>query len=222
MLDFVLYMVFSILETSAMFYLAFKVFKIDVYPKEILFAGALMAFVSYVLRNDYGLILTDVAIQYLLTFCFLWLLFRIHIFYAAIMTGLTYLSYMLIQSTCYFLMKLTGLYSIEFPFLSVGVYILQLISVVLTIIIGFNIGKHRKGFDFVPDKQNVKVKIALREIKIFILSAPAIFIVILMLILTQRYSQYFFLMPMLYGILLYAYLYLSYKKDRTDDEFISL
>lgn len=80
MLDFVLYMVFSILETTAMFYLAFKVFKIDVYPKEILFAGALMAFVSYVLRNDYGLILTDVAIQYLLTFCFLWLLFRIHIF----------------------------------------------------------------------------------------------------------------------------------------------
>lgn len=221
MLDFVLYMVFSILETTAMFYLAFKVFKIDVYPKEILFAGALMAFVSYVLRNDYGLILTDVAIQYLLTFCFLWLLFRIHIFYAAIMTGLTYLSYMLIQSTCYFLINFTFLTSAEPPFMTSSVYILQVISAALTIFIGFYIGKHRKGFDFVPDKQNVKVKIAHREIKIFILSAPSIFFVILMMILTQRYSQFFFLIPVVNFILLYAYLYLSYKKDRTSHEFIS-
>lgn len=80
MLDFVLYMVFSILETSAMFYLAFKVFKIDVYPVEMIFASTIMAFVSFVLRNDYEMVLTDVLFQYLLTFCFMWLLFRIHIF----------------------------------------------------------------------------------------------------------------------------------------------
>ncbi|NQX44952.1 hypothetical protein HQN87_06390 [Paenibacillus tritici] len=221
MLDFVLYMVFSILETYAMFYLAFKVFKIDIYPKEMLFAGVLMAFVSYVLRNDYELILTDVALQYLLTFCFLWLLFRIHIFYAVSMTGLTYLAYMLIQSTSYFILKLTGLYYLDLPYTTMGVFILQFISAISAMITGFYIGKKRKGFDFVPDKQNVKVNIELREIKIFILSAPSLIFVILMVILTQRYSQYFFLMPMVYAVLLYAYLYLSYKKDRTHNEFIS-
>lgn len=72
-----------------------------------------------------------------------------------------------------------------------------------------------------PDKQNVKVKIEQREIKILILSAPSLIFVILLVILTEKYSQYFFLMPMIYAVLLYAYLYLSYKKDRTHNEFIS-
>ncbi|MEK3902153.1 hypothetical protein [Paenibacillus sp. FSL R7-0179] len=222
MLDFVLYMVFSILETYAMFYLAFKVFKIDIYPVEIVFAGTIMAFVSYALRIDYKMVLTDVFIQYLLTFCFFWLLFRIHVFYAAIMTGLAYLSYMLIQSTCYFIINSTFLYSVKPPFTAISVYVLQSISVLLTSVIGFYIGKYRKGFDFVPDKQNVKVTIANREINIFLLSAPSIFLVILMMILTQKYSQFFFLIPVINAILLYAYLYHSYKKDRTQDEFISL
>lgn len=221
MLDFVLYMVFSILETSAMFYLAFKVFKIDIYPVEIIFASTLMAFLSYVLRHDYKMVLTDVAVQYLLTFCFLWLLFKIHVFYAAIMTGLAYLAYMLVQSTCYFLLKISGVYYIDIPFVPDNVYLLQLISAALTIIIAYSVGKQRKGFDFVPDKQNYKVNIAFREIKLFILSAPALLIVIVMLILAQKYSQYFFLIPVIYAVLLYAYLYLSYKKDRTQDEFIS-
>ncbi|MEK3878718.1 MULTISPECIES: hypothetical protein [unclassified Paenibacillus] len=221
MLDFVLYMVFSILETSAMFYLAFKVFKIDVYPVEMIFASTLMAFVSFVLRNDYEMVLTDVFFQYLLTFCFIWLLFRIHIFYAVSMTGLTYLAYMFIQSSCYLFMKLIGLYQVGLPYTSIAVYVLQFISATAAITIGTYIGKKKKGFDFVPDKQNVKVKIEQREIKILILSAPSLIFVILLVILTEKYSQYFFLMPMIYAVLLYAYLYLSYKKDRTHNEFIS-
>ncbi|MHA6530738.1 hypothetical protein [Paenibacillus sp. BAC0078] len=221
MLEFVLYMVFSVLETYAMFYLAFKVFKIDMYVKETIFASLLMGFISYVLRHDYGLILTDVVIQYLLTFFFMWLLFRIHIFYAAIMNGLTYLSYMLIQSTCYLIMKFTGLYSLNFPFTSVGIYILQVASAVTALIIASFISRGRRGFDFVPDKQNEKVKIRSREVKIFAFSVPSIFIVLLMLSLTKNYSQFFFLMPLAYGILLYGYLSLSYIKDRSDDELIS-
>lgn len=114
MLDFSIYMLFSVLETFAMFLLAFRVFKIDLYITEMIFASLIMAFVSFVLRHDYGMVLTDIVIQYLLTFCFLWLLFRLHIFYAAIMTGLTYLSYMLLQSTCYLIMNITGFYSLTF------------------------------------------------------------------------------------------------------------
>ncbi len=168
-----------------------------------------------------GLILTDVVIQYLLTFFFLWLMFRIQIFYSAIMNGLTYLSYMLIQSTCYFILSLTGMYSLTYPFTSVGVYILQIISATSAILIGSFVGKRRLGFDFVPDKQNEKVQIRLREIKIFALSIPSIFIVLFMIILTKHYSRFFFLMPLAYGIPLYIYLFLSFKKDRSDNELFS-
>lgn len=44
MLDFVLFIILSVLESSALFYLGFKLFKIDLYSKEIIFAGIIMAF----------------------------------------------------------------------------------------------------------------------------------------------------------------------------------
>lgn len=137
------------------------------------------------------------------------------------MTGLTYLAYMFIQSSCYFIMKIIGLYIPSIPYATIGIYIIQFISALSAIFIGVYIGKKKKGFDFVPDKQNIKVKIETREIKIFILSAPSLIFVVLMVDLAQKYWQYFFLMPMIYAVLLYAYLYLAYKKDRMHNEFIS-
>lgn len=220
MLEFVLYMVFSVIETFAMFFLAFRVFKIDLYIVEIFFASIIMGFISYVLRYNYGLMMTDIVIQYLLTFFFMWLLFKIHVFYASTMTGLAYLSYMLIQSVCYLLMNLTGLYSLQYPFQTVGVYLLQTISATITILIAIYISKRRKGFDFVPDKQNDRIILRSREIILFLLSVPSLFVVLLMVFFSQQYTEFFFLMPLAYGILLYGYLYFSYKKDSSEDELI--
>ncbi|CAM4504492.1 hypothetical protein [Paenibacillus typhae] len=220
MLDFSIYMFFSVLETFAMFLLAFRVFKIDLYITEMIFASLIMGFVSFVLRHDYGLILTDVVIQYLLTFCFFWLLFRIHIFYAAIMTGLAYLSYMLLQSTCYLIMNFTGFYSLNLLYPTMGVNSLQIVSALTTLLIAYYIRKQRKGFDFVPDKQNKKIRIQSHEFILFALTLPCVVIVIFMINLSEHYSGYFFLMPLSYGALLYSYLYLSYKKDRSENEHI--
>lgn len=221
MLDFILFMVFSFMETFAMFFLAFRVFKIDLYIVELIFASTIMAFISFVLRHDYGLMMTDIVIQYLLAFSFIWLLFRIHVFYAAIMTGLSYLTYMLIQSTCYLLMNATGLYSLSFPFMTSGVYLLQIVSATLTFSIASYVNKRRKGFDFVPDKQNGKIKIQSREVVIFGLSVPSLFIVLLMIFLSEHYTDFFLIMPIAYGILLYGYLYFSNKKDLNENEIIS-
>ncbi|MDF9840458.1 hypothetical protein M2105_001457 [Paenibacillus sp. PastF-1] len=214
MLDFSIYMFFSVLETFAMFLLAFRVFKIDLYIIEIIFASLIMAFVSFVLRHDYSMALTDVVIQYLLTFCFLWLLFRIHAFYATIMTGLMYLSYMLLQSVCYLIMNFTGFYSLPFPYTTMGVNILQCISASLTIFISFYINKHRKGFDFVPDKRSVRVQINSKEFILFALTLPSLLIIIFIFQISRQYSSFYFFLPLAYGALLCAYLYLSYKKDR--------
>lgn len=69
-MDFVLFLAFSILETCSMFYMLFRIFKIDLYPKEFIFVGFILGFFSYVLRHDYNLVLVDIAFQYILTFCF--------------------------------------------------------------------------------------------------------------------------------------------------------
>ncbi|WP_189024712.1 hypothetical protein [Paenibacillus albidus] len=219
MVDFMLYMGLSILETTAMLFLTFKIFKIDIYMKEILFAGIIMAFISYVLRHDYGLAQVDILTQYILAFCFIWLLFRTHIFYAAIMNGLSYLCYTLIQSTYLLTMNLTGFFHLKFPSVTGSTYLLQILPAVTTIIIGLYIGKKRKGFDFVPDKPYGRIIINKRDIILFAVSVPSVILVLAMIYLAEHYSQFFFLIPLMYGIILNVYLRISYKKDRGDYEF---
>lgn len=144
MLDFVLFIILSVLESSALFYLGFKLFKIDLYSKEIIFAGIIMAFFSYVLRYDYQLAELDVLVQYTLIICFLWLLFRIHIFYAFIMTAIAYQSYLLIQSLLYLIIDYTGMYGLKYPTISTGIYLLQILTATITFIIANYVGKKEK------------------------------------------------------------------------------
>ncbi|MFC3745743.1 hypothetical protein [Paenibacillus sp. GCM10012306] len=216
MLDFVLFMIFSVVESSTLFYFAFKVFKIDLYVKEIIFAGIIMAFFSYTIRIVYGLAEIDILVQYILVFCFLWQLFRIHIFYAAIMTGLAYQSYMFIQSLIFLILNRTLVTTIHIPTNSIRTYSLQCLSALVVFSIAFYVGKKRKGFDFIPDKPDGKINTNRSEKILFVLSFPSITVVVLMLYLFNNLSPYFNLMPLFYAIILYGYLYLSRKKNFGD------
>ncbi|MCL6606330.1 MAG: hypothetical protein K6T94_25975, partial [Paenibacillus sp.] len=214
-MDFLLYLAFSVLETYALFFMAFKLFKIDLYPKEMLFSSLIMGFFSYVLRNDYGLIQVDLFLQFILIFCFMWMLFKIHFFYAAIMTGITYQAYSLIQTLYYFLLNKTTLFSIDFNFVAqFPVYLLQTLSATTAIIIGTYISKKRKGFDFVPDKPTGRINITTREKVLFSLNLPSILIVLSTMYFSEHLMQYYFIIPLSYALVLYSFLYLSYKKDR--------
>ncbi|MCE3202093.1 hypothetical protein [Paenibacillus sonchi] len=217
MLEFVLFMVFSVLESSALFYLGFKIFKIDLYPKEILFAGVIMAFFSHYIRVNNGFAALDVLTQYLLVFCFLWLLFRIHVFYSAIMTAMTYLSYMLFQSTIYLLMISIHIFSLQLHGISIGVYFMQLISAVSIFVVGYHIGKKRKGFDFIPDKPDEKIVIGKHEVILFLLSFPSIVLVFLMIYFFESYPKFFIVVPLFYLVLLFGYINFSFKKNRGEE-----
>lgn len=214
MQDFVIYVLLSAIESISLFYLAFKIFKIDQYVKEMIFAGLIMGFFSYFTRDIYGMANVDVFLQYILIFCFFWILFRIHIFYAVIMTGMAYQAYMLVQSLLYLIISATGTYELHFPTITVGISLLQLSSAAAVVSIGYIIGKKRKGFDFVPDKPDGKIQVGSREKILFALTIPSILVVMLMLYLVQHLYQYFFLVPLLYALLLFGYLYHSNKKDR--------
>ncbi|BCG60058.1 hypothetical protein PUR_34830 [Paenibacillus sp. URB8-2] len=216
-MDFVLFLAFSILETCSMFYMLFRIFKIDLYPKEFIFVGFILGFFSYVLRHDYNLVLVDIAFQYILTFCFLWLLFRIHIFYSTIMTGMAYQAYFLIQSLYYLILNLSNFYSLN-SFYTISTYILQTVSAITAFLIGRYISKKRKGFDFIPDKPNGKIPIMTREKILFALSLPSILLFPLIYSFATNHLDYFILLPISYGFLLYVYIYFSYKKDRGDNE----
>lgn len=212
-----LYIGFSVLETYAMFYFMFKVFKIEIYPVQMIFSSVIMAFISYVLRDEYGVPQIDVFVQMLLMFLFVWMMFRIHIFYATILTGVSYQFYMLLQTAYYYIMQQAGLFDTKIPYiLSSSVFILQTLSAATAFFIGWIVYKNRKGFDFVPDKPNGRIFIHFRDKVLFALIIPSFFIIAATMYLAE-YSDLFHLVPFIYGAILFFYIYLSYKKDWTDE-----
>ncbi|OMD83791.1 hypothetical protein BSK49_23450 [Paenibacillus odorifer] len=221
MLDFILFMIFSILETYAMFFLAFKIFKIDLYHKEMVFASFIMGFCSYTIRINYGMFPLDIFSQYALMFCFMWMLFRIHPFYASILTGMTYQAYLVIQTSLMYLLNSVIIMPLNIlnP-ITKNMITMQVLSALTAILIGKYVGHKRIGYDFVPDKPDVKIKPTTNEKILFALNLPTIIVVTSLNYFFE--SRFFFIIPFLYGILLWGYLYFSYKKDRNNYEsFIS-
>jgi hypothetical protein len=214
-MDIATYYFFSFLETLAMLYLMFCIFKIEFLPIHMTFASIIMAFASHVIRTVYLLPDLDVLIQMLLMFCFVWLLFRIHIFYATIMTGMAYQAYMFIQTTYYYIMDSLGAFNDNLP--SVFAYstnILQTVSAFTAFVLGWWIYKKRKGFDFVPDRPRGHLTLKKRDTILFILNVPAFVIITFTMYLTFHFQQVYIIIPLIYALMLYSYLYIAYKKDR--------
>lgn len=219
MRDFVLYMVFSVIESSAMFYLAFKIFKIDIFFKEIVFAGCIMGFISYALRHEYGIPDVDQAVQFLLFFLFIWMLFRIHVFYATILAGMTSQLYLAVQTVYYFLMAKIGVFESTIPYiLSIGTFALQTLAATTVITIGWIVGKRRSGFDFVPDTPSGKLQLKPWEKVLFALTLPSIIFSVLMIQLTVIFEKLYLILPFVYTIVSFSYMYFSYRRDRVMDD----
>ncbi|AKG35516.1 hypothetical protein VK70_13810 [Paenibacillus durus ATCC 35681] len=216
MVNFIFYVFFSVLDTASLFYIALKLFKIDLYLKEIIFASLIMTFFSYVIRVEHSYAFLDVFLQYVLFVCFLWMLFRIHIFYAIIVAGTALQAFMFIQSLIYIVINITGIYQLNFPIVSTGIFLMQLITDSVVIFIGYYIRKKRKGFDFIPDKPDGKIILSKRDIVLFILSVPSFLAFYLNIYFTRYLNQYSFLIPLFYATVLIGYLYFSTKKDRGD------
>ncbi|MEC0209585.1 hypothetical protein ABEX47_17005 [Paenibacillus ehimensis] len=219
MVDFILFMVFSIMETMAMYYLMFRLFKFDMYPVSIVFASAVASFISYTIRIKYDFSSIDIIIQIILMFMFVWLLFRVNAFYAGIMTSTTYLSYVLLQMLYYLLMKHIGFFDARAPFLNeYGTYVLQVITAFTAWSLGFWIKTKRKGFDFVPHSPFGLVKMNKINISLLSLNVLGFFglAAIFYSFLLNKSIQLIYL-SLILTLIMYFILYLSYKKDRSDE-----
>lgn len=219
MVDFASYMALSIIETFSMLFLAFRLFKIDIMPKEMVFTSAILAFFSFVMRHEYGLVQVDVVVQAIVMMVFIWLLFKIHIFYAFILMIVACQAYMFIQTFYYFFMISFGLFSSDnADFTAIMVILLQLLTAGSAIALGQYVAIKRKGFDYIPDNPHVKVKFNQREWTLLALGLPSVFIIASTMYFVEKQSSWFFLVPFCYAVVLFGYLYNSFKKDREGNE----
>lgn len=209
-MDFFLFMLFSIIECYSMYFLMFKVFKIDIFHKEILFSSVLMSGISYFVREDYGFASLDVILQITLMFLLVWMLFRIHIFYAIVMTITTYLAYMTIQTAIFYIF---GFYR---PENQISIFVLQLLTAAAACLIGFIVAKKRLGFDFIPDTPNLRFVMKTKDKVLFALAIPGLILITVTIYVTQNYQQWLILLPILHGFILIGFLFISYRKDRSE------
>lgn len=207
--EFLLFMLFSLLECYSMYFLMFKVFKIDIFHKEIIFSSALMSGVSYVLRVDYGVAGWDVAFQITLMFLLVWMLFRIHIFYAIVMTITTYHAYATIQIGLYYILGFNKPNHMS-------IHVLQVISAATVCLIGWIVAKKRLGFDFIPDTPNYRLTLKTKDKVLFLLTIPALFLLTTTIYVSENLQKWMILLPVVHGFILIGYLFISYRKDRSE------
>lgn len=192
-----------------MYFIMFRLFKIDLFHKEMVFASILMSVISFFLRNVYGFTNSDVFIQIMLMFLLVWMLFRVHYFYSIVMTLTTYQVYMSLQVGLYYTM---GYHRDN----NLSIYILQIFTVILAIGLGMLIQKKRLGFDFIPDNPNFKLMFTAKDKVLFALTIPALFFLTATIYITENYKQVLYVLPIIHVVILISYLFISYRKDRSE------
>lgn len=207
--EFLLFMLFSVFECYSMYFLMFKVFKIDIFHKEIIFSSILMSGISYFVRIDYSFASLDLFLQITLMFLLVWMLFRIHFFYAIVMTITTYQAYATIQIGLYYILSIKK-YSHS------SVYLLQVISAATIFLIGWVVAQKRLGFDFIPDTPNYRLVLKTKDKILFALTIPALFFLTTTIYVTKKFQEWLILLPVVHGFILIGYLFISYRKDRSE------
>ncbi|WP_020617051.1 hypothetical protein [Paenibacillus daejeonensis] len=167
----VLYFLFSGIEWLALILLTFAMFKFPLkgFRGQILFASAIMALLSHFIFEVLELRVIATLLQPPVIFLILWQMFRVHIFYAALMTVYGYMGYLFIQ---YFFLILMIWMDIPLEVLmphTNQAYVLQSLSVMTTLVIVGLLYRFRIGYTFVPDYEYAPLTMRGLNLKLFFL-----------------------------------------------------
>ncbi|BBI31753.1 hypothetical protein [Cohnella abietis] len=145
-------------EVIAMFAIMLASFRFSLIGnlKYAFIAAIVMAQTSYLLRFVFNEDSITPLFMLLWFIIFLWLLFRIHPFYALLMTVTGYLSYLIVQSFILLVLQLSlDMQDIVSSFLNAK--LIQIAGSTVTLGIAYWLLQRRIGFSFVPDRSDIKV-----------------------------------------------------------------
>lgn len=221
MLDFIIFTFFSCFEYLSIIYFSFVLFRLTLrhYTFHMLFIACVLSYVSYTLRLAGFDFVAPIA-QMVVLFLFIWLMFRIQVFYAFLIMLTGYLAYMLVQGV--FIMALVALGWITFeqlqPNTVIGVSI-QIGTVALMMMLARFIEKMRWGFDFVPHSEFAQVKIRNENLVLLIVILLSFFSLgaaySIVFYNNVNFGFYFLVSVNLIAIVLL--IYFARKKDKRED-----
>lgn len=222
-MDFILFLIFGMLETYAIFALVFVSFWLPYreYLGEITVMALLVTLLSYLLRNVLDLnMVVDVGAAYIMMILFLRFLIRLKLF-RAIMISLTYFAYAIINSFAFFLLSSTGLVDGDMVInnaASPSAFLVQGASAAIAVIVAYLVHRTKIGYSFIirpPHDFFVRTHLKRSEVRI-ILSVGASFIAFLVTVGLITEEQTFMGLPLVI-LLFVTLLILAYRRDMSHE-----
>lgn len=166
-----LYLLFSSLEWLALVILTFAMFRFPLrgYWGQILLTSFVLSLLSHLVFKELDMRVLATLLQPPVVFLFFWQVFRIHVFYASLMTVYGYLGYLSLQLLILILMRWLGIpLEIMVPD-TTPMYVLQGLTILIVLMVASLLYRYRIGYSFVPDSEYAQVKLQNINLRIFIL-----------------------------------------------------
>ncbi|TFE22618.1 hypothetical protein [Cohnella luojiensis] len=206
----------NIFETIAGISLILSIFRFQIkgFVPQILFTAVVMAQTSYLLRE----VLNQDSITpfFMLAWIviLLWLLFRVHYFYALLMAITGYLGYLLIQISIVYSFQF--LFDTEIPVVDFyTMKIIQIISSSIALLISVVLMMKRIGFSFVPDRVQESVLLKGTNRRMLLLLIAGSVIVSAIVFIYESGFGTFMLGILTIVFALYAIIHLALAKERS-------
>jgi hypothetical protein len=218
-MDFIWFNFFSTIEVVGMFCLMLALFRFRIkeYIFHMIFASFLLSQTSYYMREHFELANYVPIVFVIFTFLFVWLMFRVQLFYAAVMAVTGYIALIILQGAIIFIGISLNLFQLD----DIGPtwlgYILQLITFLTSLFISWLLIRKRIGFTFVPFSETLQVKF--RGENIFFLIIVLIGIIVAGIYLYWGLKSFYsFLFVILLLVCYFSSLvYLAIRREKQDD-----
>lgn len=208
-------LIVSALEFYVNFILTLIIFRFSVrsYLNHTIFGSVLLSQLSFFLYNYSVTNSMAPVIQLIIIILFLWLMFRVQIFYACAMGIFGFLIYILIQSGIVALMSLG--FTLEQINTDYAITkIMQLLTIVVSLLVGFLLHRKRIGFSFIPDNDRQKINWVKQNILLLIsIIATLVIFPVIHYFVVSGTSLYFYIASVAVALIVGVFLYFTIRKE---------
>lgn len=155
-MNFAIFTMISSLEYVAVLAFIAALFRFRYFLKmktHIFMVCVLLSYVSYTTRTVYGLAIESTLIQVGLLTLFIWLLFRVQVYYSLLMALTGHVAYGVVQFLLIFLFTFSGIFTLnDLESIKWPSHILPIATSIVFFLISIFVIKKNWGFSFVPDR----------------------------------------------------------------------
>jgi hypothetical protein len=209
----------SVIEWFAFLSLLFIVFRFPIkgYIIHMAFTALIISQFSFFLHDVLHIKPVAPIIQLVILTLFLWLMFRIHIFYSFLMATIGYILVIIIQAIQMLSFQWLNVFTIKELLESHNLQYFQ--QILFSLIVGcicLLLFRYRLGFNFIPMSEKTKIKLKGENIAFLAVTGCAAILLFITCLSIYTLSMGSFLVLLTFTIIIFClFLYISFRKEKT-------